>query len=151
LLQLIILYAALTGFCTVSDNVAKPLAAWGATPTAIQVATRPEMASVLEQIASTVPTNGYLGVFLNGDDWDFPLFSPHLDRHIEPLVLSTGATYYTPPQIAPPYVLAHQPEASVAILFHQLHFSDCHAAWTIKTVNDIDPWKLYDCAPNRKL
>jgi hypothetical protein len=145
LLLLTVLYMVGSGLSATIDNGAKPLSAWSAGPAAIQVITRPEMGPIFARVARTVSAGARLGVFLNGDDWDFPLFGEHLDRTIEPLVLGRGNVPY--PEGTPRfgYLLTHRSN-DVGSLLRELHHVSCRARWVATDGSSVAPWSLYDCA-----
>lgn len=145
-LHLCLVYVALTGLCAAIENAYKPLAAWSASPLVQQTFVRPEMTPVFKQIARTVPPNGSLDVFLTTDDWVFPLFGPHLNRYVQPLALSPGATTTQRERFsAVSYVLTHQPGYAVKAIFHHLSLSGCDVAWIDRTSAAAVPWELYQC------
>jgi len=149
ILYIIALWAVVTGLGAATGNDSKSITAWGADSTIMETLMRPEMRPVLAQVVRSIPSDGRLQVFLNSDDWDFPLFGQHLDRTIEPLVLSsstvtTAASVTSSTEIHS--VLTHQPDAAVALLFHQQQFAKCRLLWTVEGGNGSVPWRLFRCA-----
>jgi len=144
-LYVAVLYAALGGFVTVTHNAAKPLALWNSSRDTIQVLMRPEMGPVLEHVARAIPKNARVGIFLDADDWDFPIFGPHLDRTIEPLVAPKSGYQQLPATFQ--YMLTHQPQSAVVSLLDTLRSTHCHRMWTSATSDKVTPWNLYDCRP----
>ena len=67
-LNVVVLYAAVTGLQAATNNAAKPLSLWNANHLALQTMMRPEMAPVLDHLAQDVPLNKQLDIFLDGDD-----------------------------------------------------------------------------------
>lgn len=103
------------------------------------------MGPVLDYVNGSVPTRARLGIFVNGDDWDFPLFGVHLDRQIEPLILpaeSSGSTTRVPKL---QYVLTHQSDSRISLFFRTLVRMHCRMSWSYKAVHQPTPWKLYYC------
>ncbi len=145
LLRLGILYAALIGLGAAMDNSAKPLAAWRINRATMQVLTRSDMGAIIVRVDRSVSAHGRLAIFLGGDDWDYPLFGPHLDRTIEPLTLSSADAPRTTAHAAVDAVLTHQPDNIVKQLLDQQRLGGCHNVWTIRTIETPTPWKLFDC------
>jgi hypothetical protein len=102
----------------------------------------------LQSLARTVPANGRMGIFLDGDDWDFPLFGPHLDRYVQPLVLPPGADRYVTHAGpgTPDYILTHQAPQAVRLLLRDPRLSHCSMLWSIGQGNGAAPWQLFRCS-----
>lgn len=143
ILQLAILYAALTGFSAAINNTAKPISAWNASSTAMQFATRPEMGDVTKRVAQTLASSAPAGLFLSVDDWDYPLFGPDLDRQLEPLSLEASTKEYSIPPTLLPYVITHQSVQNVTALLQRLNLH-CTAQWT-EPHGSGAPWQVYRC------
>jgi len=150
LVQLVALYAVISGLGAATGSAAKPVAAWGVRRAVMQTLTRPEMGPIVERVNRSVPMHGRLAVFLQIDDWDYPFFGPHLDRSIEPLVLSTKTRAGTMIHTDVQDVLTHQPENAVALLFRQQHIAGCRTVWTIGANDAPAPWKLFRCTASNR-
>jgi hypothetical protein len=95
-----------------------------------------------------------MGAFLNVDDWDFPLFGPHLDRTVEPLTLSARPRDYRADPASLRFILTDRAEPEVATLFHDMRLVGCRVTWAIDPADTV-PWRLYACqqqhAPEQRL
>ena len=57
-------------------------AVWNLSRTEIQTIGRSELAPLLTAVAAQVPADARLGIDLTNPDWEYPLWGPHLTRHL---------------------------------------------------------------------
>ncbi len=145
LVQIAVLYVALTGLSAAVDNSIKPLGAWNADRISVQVITRPDMGPILRRVATSVPTTARVGTLLQDGDWDYPLFGPRLERTIEPLIPTARTTAYAIPPARLDYVISHQPAAEAGHLFQEWRLKNCRRLWVLKVTDSTVPWTLYQC------
>jgi 4-amino-4-deoxy-L-arabinose transferase-like glycosyltransferase len=147
LLFLLLLYAALTGLSAAVDNHAKPFSAWQAPAVTRLVLTRPSMGPVLAAVNRIVPQDTTMGVFLAGDDWEFPLFGAHLDRTLQPLVLPASGQRFPGGTRSFQYLITHRSAAALTSLFQALRPAHCSLQKQIDgTFSPPDPYRLYRCS-----
>ncbi len=142
-----ILYTSLGGLSAALKNPDTPIRAWAAPRTVVQVQQRPLMGPVLDQLRKTVPDHARLGVYTTMDDWIFPLFGPHLDRVVVPLVLPAGARAHPIHLPHVEFIVTHQTSSRVAIVVQSVHGARCHLTWSGRPDQEGTPWSLYRCTP----
>lgn len=147
LVQLAVLYAALTVLTAVADNSIKPIGAWAADRVALQTITRPDKGPVLRHLAAPVPATARVGTILQDGDWDYPIFGQQLDRTVEPLIPSAKVTAYAIRPNTLDYMLTHQPDAETHRVFREWRLNDCHEVWAVGVTDSTIPWRLYRCIP----
>lgn len=91
------LVGALTLALAHAYNNAKPTgldgrpAVWSVSRAEAQSFTRPDLLPVLQGLGQYIPGGKRVGTILGEDDWDYPLYGPHLDRRLVPV--STAVAY----------------------------------------------------------
>jgi 4-amino-4-deoxy-L-arabinose transferase-like glycosyltransferase len=146
-LYLLLLYAALTGLSAAVENQAKPFSAWTAPALTQLVLTRPSMGPVLAAVDRLVPQDATMGVFLSGDDWEFPLFGAHLDRTLQPLVLPASGQRFPGGAGSFQYLITHRSAAALTSLFQALRPAHCSLLQQIAgTFSPPDFYRLYRCS-----
>jgi hypothetical protein len=67
------------------NNERKPLDIWHLDRAATQELAFPGFGPTLRTVEAVVPRDARVGVLLADEDWDYPLYGPHLERRLVPL------------------------------------------------------------------
>jgi 4-amino-4-deoxy-L-arabinose transferase-like glycosyltransferase len=138
LAQVLVLYVAAGGVAAAIDSQAKPLSAW-ATLDQLPVAYGQISPAVLD---SYVPSTARLAIYLDGDDWEFPLFGPRLTRTVIPLALDDQGRVHAADWRFD-YLLTHQTPAVSTQVLRDL--PACRRLLWRDNLGTPFDWALYGC------
>jgi hypothetical protein len=143
ILLLCALYLAAGGIAAETNNSAKPLQGWSASQLVAQTRPRPAIEPLLAAVERTVPRNAHMAIFVDSDDWEFPLFGDQLNRVILPLVFSANDQLQTARIAGVSYLLTHRSAAEVARLLATLQPITFTEMWHIDLPDAGGRWILF--------